>query len=121
MGLGPVYAATPILHRHGLGLNDIDAWEINEAFASQVLACLAAWQDPRFCHDELGAYAPYEALDMARLNRHGGAIALGHPVGASGARIVLHLLRNLAQAGGGRGIAALCVGGGQGGAMMVEV
>ncbi|MEY3201799.1 MAG: acetyl-CoA acyltransferase, partial [Pseudomonadota bacterium] len=68
MGLGPVYAATPILHRHGLTLNDLDAWEINEAFSAQVLACLAAWQDATFCHDELGAYAPYEALDVARLN-----------------------------------------------------
>lgn len=120
MGLGPVYAATPILHRHGLGVNDLDAWEINEAFAAQVLACLAAWQDPHFCHDQLGAYAPYEALHPDRLNIDGGAIALGHPVGASGARIVLHLLDVLHRKGGGRGMAAICIGGGQGGAMMVE-
>jgi len=120
MGLGPVYAATPILHRHGLGLNDVDAWEINEAFAAQVLACLAAWQDARFCHDELGAYAPYEPLDRARLNIDGGAIAIGHPVGASGARIVLHLLKTLHARGGGVGMAAICIGGGQGGAMLVE-
>ena len=120
MGLGPVYAATPILHRHGLSLNDVDAWEINEAFASQVLACLAAWQDARFCHDELGAYAPYEALDMTRLNIDGGAIAIGHPVGASGARVVLHLLKALRRRGGGVGMASICIGGGQGGAMLVE-
>lgn len=120
MGLGPVYAATPILHRHGLALNDLDAWEINEAFAAQVLACLAAWQDARFCHDELGAYAPYEPLEMSRLNIDGGAIAIGHPVGASGARIVLHLLKTLHRRGGGVGMAAICIGGGQGGAMLVE-
>ena len=120
MGLGPVYAATPILHRHGLSLNDVDAWEINEAFAAQVLACLAAWQDARFCHDELGAYAPYEPLDASRLNIDGGAIAIGHPVGASGARIVMHLLKTLHQRGGGVGMAAICIGGGQGGAMLVE-
>lgn len=121
MGLGPVFAATPILHRHGLSPNDLDLWEINEAFAAQVIACLAAWQDARFCHDELGAYEPYEPLDSARLNVDGGAIALGHPVGASGARIVLHLMKALQRRGGGTGMASICIGGGQGGAMLVEV
>jgi acetyl-CoA C-acetyltransferase len=120
MGLGPVHAATPILQRQGLGLNDLDAWEINEAFAAQVLACLAAWNDADYCRDQLGLDAPLGALDEAKLNVDGGAIALGHPVGASGARIVLHLLHVLRRSGGKRGIAAICIGGGQGGAMMVE-
>lgn len=127
MGLGPVHAATPILQRHGLGLNDIDAWEINEAFAAQVLACLAAWNDADYCRDQLDLSGPLGELDMSKLNIDGGAIALGHPVGASGARIVLHLLQVLRRqqqlrgVEGLRGIAAICIGGGQGGAMLVEV
>ncbi len=120
MGLGPVYAATPLLKRHRLGLNDLDAWEINEAFAAQVIACLRAWQDDAFCRDELGLPGALGALDAGRLNVDGGAIALGHPVGASGARIVLHLLNVLERTGGRRGIATICIGGGQGGAMLVE-
>ncbi|CAB1370917.1 acetyl-CoA C-acetyltransferase [Denitratisoma oestradiolicum] len=118
MGLGPVHAATPILQRQGLGLNDVDAWEINEAFAAQVLACLAAWRSEDFCRTHLGLPGALGELDQERLNIHGGAIALGHPVGASGARIVLHLLHSLKP--GGKGMAAICIGGGQGGAMLVE-
>jgi acetyl-CoA C-acetyltransferase len=95
MGLGPVHAATPILQRHDLGLNDLDAWEINEAFAAQVMGCVKAWEDPAYCREELGLDAPLGTLDPAKLNIDGGAIALGHPVGASGARIVLHLLHIL--------------------------
>jgi acetyl-CoA C-acetyltransferase len=120
MGLGPVHAATPILVRHGLGLNDLDAWEINEAFAAQVIACLRAWASDDFCRQELALPGALGALDEAKLNIDGGAIAIGHPVGASGARIVLHLLNVLERTGGKRGIAAICIGGGQGGAMLVE-
>jgi acetyl-CoA C-acetyltransferase len=120
MGLGPVHAATPILARHGLGLNDLDAWEINEAFAAQVIGCLRAWQDDQYCRDELGLPGALGALDEAKLNVDGGAIALGHPVGASGARIVLHVLNVLERTGGKRGMAAICIGGGLGGAMLVE-
>ncbi|MEP6702217.1 MAG: acetyl-CoA C-acetyltransferase, partial [Betaproteobacteria bacterium] len=103
MGLGPVHAATPILQRHKLGLNDLDAWEINEAFAAQVIACLRAWNDPGYCRDDLGLDGPMGELDQTKLNIDGGAIALGHPVGASGARIVLHLLNVLKRTGGKRG------------------
>jgi acetyl-CoA C-acetyltransferase len=122
MGLGPVHAATPILQRHGLGLNDLDAWEINEAFAAQVLGCIEAWKDAAYCKEQLGLDAPLGELDQDRLNVDGGAIALGHPVGASGARIVLHLLHVLRRGGktNARGIASICIGGGQGGAMLVE-
>jgi acetyl-CoA C-acetyltransferase len=120
MGLGPVHAATPIMQRHGLALNDLDAWEINEAFAAQVIACLRAWENEDYCRNELGLAHALGALDSARLNVDGGAIALGHPVGASGARIVLHLLNVLKRNGGKRGIASICIGGGQGGAMLVE-
>ena len=120
MGLGPVHAATPILKRHGLDLDDLDYWEINEAFAAQVLACLAAWKDERYCRDELGLDGSLGELDPQKLNVDGGAIALGHPVGASGTRIVLHLLKTLHRNNAKRGIACICIGGGLGGAMLVE-
>ena len=120
MGLGPVHAATPILQRHGLKLNDLDRWEINEAFAAQVLGCLAAWQEDKYCREELGLERAMGELDPQKLNVDGGAIALGHPVGASGARIVLHLLHALRRAKGKQGIASICIGGGLGGAMLVE-
>ena len=120
MGLGPVHASTPILKRHGLGLNDLDAWEINEAFAAQVLGCLAAWKEDGYCREQLGLEGALGDLDTDRLNVDGGAIALGHPVGASGARIVLHLLHALNRRRGKRGMASICIGGGLGGAMLVE-
>ena len=120
MGLGPVHAATPILQRNNLGLKDIDYWEINEAFAAQVLGCLAAWQDEKYCREELGLDKPMGEIDQDRLNVDGGAIALGHPVGASGARIVLHLLKILKRNNAKRGMASICIGGGLGGAMLVE-
>ena len=120
MGLGPVQAATPLLRRHGLDLDDVDAVEINEAFAAQVLACLRAWASDEYCREELGLPGAFGTLDEAKLNVDGGAIAIGHPVGASGARIVLHLLNVLARTGGHRGLASICIGGGQGGAMLVE-
>jgi len=120
MGLGPVHAATPILKRHGLKLNDLDAWEINEAFAAQVLGCVAAWKDDKYCREELGMDGAMGELDLEKLNIDGGAIALGHPVGASGTRIVLHLLHVLKRTGGKKGIATICIGGGLGGAMLVE-
>ncbi len=120
MGLGPVHAATPILKRHQLGVNDLDYWEINEAFAAQVLGCVAAWKDEKYCREQLGLDGAIGALDDAKLNVDGGAIALGHPVGSSGARIVLHLLKVLKRNHAKRGIASICIGGGLGGAMMVE-
>ncbi len=120
MGLGPVHAATPLMQRHGLALNDLDAWEINEAFAAQVLGCIDAWKSDDYCRTELGLDAAAGELDLDKLNVDGGAVALGHPVGASGARIVLHLLHVLKRTGGKRGIASICIGGGQGGAMLIE-
>jgi acetyl-CoA C-acetyltransferase len=108
------------LRRNGLTLDAVDAWEINEAFAAQVLGCLRAWADDDYCRGELGLEHAMGTLDQAKLNVDGGAIALGHPVGASGARIVLHLLNLLNRSGGKRGVAAICIGGGLGGAMLVE-
>jgi acetyl-CoA C-acetyltransferase len=120
MGLGPVHAATPILQRHGLGLDDLDYWEINEAFAAQVLGCVAAWKDENYCREQLGLQRAMGELDQEKLNVDGGAVALGHPVGASGARIVLHMLKLLKRKNAKRGIASICIGGGLGGAMLLE-
>jgi len=103
MGAGPIPAIKKLLERTGLTVADIDRVELNEAFASQAVACIT----------ELG-------LDPAKTNVHGGAIALGHPLGASGARMATTLVRELRRSGGRYGIAAMCVGVGQGIAMLVE-
>jgi acetyl-CoA C-acetyltransferase len=120
MGLGPVLSATTLLRRWNARLTDIDLWEINEAFAAQVLACLAAWDDSDFCRDILGLEEPAGRIDPERMNVDGGAVSLGHPVGASGNRIVLHLVNALGRRGLKFGIATECIGGGQGGAMLIE-
>ncbi len=120
MGLGPVYAMAPLLTRHQLNTEDVDYWEINEAFAAQVLACLEAWQDDEFTSSALELDAAFSPIPEDRLNVDGGAISMGHPVGASGARIVLHLFKTLQREGASTGVASLCIGGGQGGAMLVQ-
>jgi acetyl-CoA C-acetyltransferase len=120
MGLGPVHAMAPIMARQGLTTADVDYWEINEAFAAQVLACAEAWRSDSYCRQELGLDAPFRAIAPDRLNVDGGAVALGHPVGCSGARIVLHLLHVLRHNGARKGMASLCIGGGQGGAMLIS-
>jgi acetyl-CoA C-acetyltransferase len=120
MGLGPVHAMSPLLKRQKLQLDDVDYWEINEAFACQVLANLEAWKDARYCREQLHTAKAFGELDQERLNVDGGGVSLGHPVGASGARIVLHLLHVLKRHNAQRGMASLCIGGGQGGAMLIE-
>jgi acetyl-CoA C-acetyltransferase len=120
MGLGPVYAATPMMKRNGWTLDSLDTIEINEAFAAQVIACMRAWKDAEFCKKELGLDSAFGEVDLAKLNPDGGAVAMGHPVGASGARVVLHALNTLKRTGGKRGLASICIGGGQGGAVLVE-
>jgi acetyl-CoA C-acetyltransferase len=120
MGLGPTLASTVVLARHGLGREDVDLWELNEAFAAQVLACLAAWEDAEYCREVLGLDAPFGRIERDRLNVDGGAISLGHPVGTSGNRIVLHLVNALHRLEKRRGVATECIGGGQGGAMLLE-
>lgn len=120
MGLGPVLSATRMVSRQGLQREDIDLWELNEAFAAQVLACLAAWEDETFCSEVLGLPGAFGRIDHERLNVDGGAISLGHPVGTSGNRIVLHLVNAMERLGKTRGIATECIGGGQGGAMLLE-
>ena len=120
MGLGPVLSSTKLLQRNKLTLDTIELWEINEAFAAQVLACLAAWADESFCRRALNLPGAAGTIARDMLNVDGGAIGLGHPVGASGNRIVLHLVNAMKRLGKTRGIATECIGGGQGGAMLIE-
>ena len=120
MGLAPVLCMTALMQRNRLQREELDLWELNEAFAAQVLACLKAWQDADFCKKLLGLDQVFGGLDRSRLNVDGGAISLGHPVGASGNRIVLHLINALQRLKMKRGIASECIGGGQAGAMLLE-
>lgn len=120
MGLGPVLSSTEIMKRNDITLGDIDLWEINEAFAAQVLSCLKAWEDDEFCRDILGLEGAAGTLDQDNLNVDGGAIGLGHPVGTSGNRIVLHLANAMQRLGKKQGIASECIGGGQAGSMLIE-
>lgn len=119
MGLGPVYAVAKLLKRRGLALRDVDLWEVNEAFAAQVMACEAAFDSEAWCREHLGEGA-WGRIDPARRNVNGGAIALGHPVGATGARLLYTLALEMGRRGLGCGIATLCIGGGQGGAVLLE-
>ena len=120
MGLGPVHSTVPMLREQKLSANDIDYWELNEAFAAQVLACVAAWKNPQYCQEHLGLDTAFGEVPHEKLNVDGGAISMGHPVGASGARIVHHLLNVLQRNQAKLGVATICIGGGQGGAMLVE-
>ena len=94
--------------------------EINDAFAAQALGCLAAWESEAYCKEKLGLATAFGKADRSKFNVDGGAIAIGHPIGASGARVVLHALKTLERTGGKRAVASLCIGGGQGGAMLLE-
>jgi acetyl-CoA C-acetyltransferase/acetyl-CoA acyltransferase len=120
MGLGPVYAIDRLLRKTGVTLKDIGLFEINEAFAAQVIACLKAMASSDFARQHLGRNDAVGEIDPDRLNVNGGAIALGHPVGATGARIVLTLLKEMKRRNVELGLAALCVGGGQGAAILLE-
>lgn len=120
MGLGPVFAIHKLLDQTGLTLSDIPLLEINEAFAAQVLACLKAMGSARFAREHLDRTSPLGEVDVDKLNVNGGAIALGHPVGATGSRLVLTMLHEMKRRGIDLGLAALCVGGGQGAAILLE-
>jgi acetyl-CoA C-acetyltransferase/acetyl-CoA acyltransferase len=120
MGLGPVFAIEQLLRTTGLNLGDVPLIEINEAFAAQVLACLKAMASSTFAREHFNRGEALGEINPDRLNVNGGAIALGHPVGATGARLVLTLLMEMRRRDVELGIASLCVGGGQGAAILLE-
>ena len=120
MGLGPVFAMAKALAKAELTLTEIELFEINEAFAAQVLACVEAAKSEKFCKDELGLDKALGEIPEERLNVNGGAIALGHPVGSSGARLIIATLNEMRRRGARLGLASLCVGGGQGAAFVLE-
>jgi len=120
MGLGPVYASAGALDAAGCTVQDMDVVEINEAFAVQVLACKKAFASDAFAREHLGREHALGELDPDRTNPNGGAIALGHPVGATGGRLLLTTGMELASSDGELGLATLCIGGGQGGAVVLE-
>lgn len=120
MGLGPAHAIEKLLTKTGIKLSDIELFEINEAFAVQVLACLEALNSKRYAEKYFPSHKPVGELDPAKLNVNGGAIALGHPVGVSGARLILTCLKEMKRRNLHRGLVSLCVGGGQGGAVLLE-
>jgi len=119
MGIGPAHAIPKVLKKAGMTLSDIPAIEINEAFAAQVLACLKALESESFAK-QFGYEGCTGAIDRAILNVNGGAIALGHPVGSTGARLILTMLKHMNRKGLGLGLVSLCVGGGQGAAVILE-
>jgi acetyl-CoA C-acetyltransferase len=118
--IAPVYAVPRMLRRAGLGLGDFDFYEIHEAFASQVLATLKAWEDPEFCRERLGLDGALGSIDRSRLNVNGSSLAVGHPFAATGGRIVATLAKLLAEKGSGRGLISICAAGGQGVVAILE-
>lgn len=120
MGLGPVYATPIALKRAGIAFKDLGLIELNEAFAAQVLACVKAFGSDQFGKDKLGLAGKVGDVDMSMLNVNGGAIALGHPVGATGSRLVVTMMKEMKKRNVQFGLATLCIGGGQGGAVILE-
>lgn len=118
--MAPAYAVPRMLARAGLTLQDFDFYEIHEAFASQVLATLKAWEDADFCKGRLGLDGPLGAIDRSKLNVNGSSLAAGHPFAATGGRIVATLAKLLAERGTGRGLISICAAGGQGVTAIVE-
>ena len=118
--MAPAYAVPRLLARNGLSLQDFDYYEIHEAFASTVLATLAAWESKKFCRDRLGLDAPLGSIDQSLLNVNGSSLATGHPFAATGGRIVASLAKQLSQKGSGRGLISICAAGGQGVVAILE-
>jgi acetyl-CoA C-acetyltransferase/acetyl-CoA acyltransferase len=121
MGLGPVYATSKLMDKTGINMADIDIIEMNEAFAAQIIANEKAFPSVEFAKKYLNKDKALGEIDRSKLNVNGGAIALGHPVGMTGTRLVIHVLRELRRRNKNTGLATLCIGGGQGAALLLEV
>ncbi len=118
--MAPAYAMPRMLAKAGIGLEDFDLYEIHEAFASQVLSTLAAWEDPVFCREKLGLEKALGVVPREKLNVNGGSLGAGHPFAATGGRIVASLAKALHERGGGRGVISICAAGGQGVVAILE-
>ena len=118
--MAPAYAVPRMLERAGLKLQDFDYYEIHEAFASQVLSTLKAWEDPKFCKDRLGLEAPLGSIDRSKLNVKGSSLAAGHPFAATGGRIIATAAKLINQKGSGRVLVSICAAGGQGVTAIIE-
>jgi acetyl-CoA C-acetyltransferase len=118
--MAPTYAVPRLLARNGLTLQDFDFYEIHEAFASQVLCTLRAWEDPVYCQERLGLAAPLGSIDRDKLNVHGGSLAAGHPFGATGTKIVAVLAKLLSEKPSSRGLISICAAGGLGVTAILE-
>jgi len=118
--MAPAYAVAKMLQREGLTLQDFDFYEIHEAFASQVLSTLKAWESPVFCKERLGLDAPLGSIDRSKLNVNGSSLAAAHPFAATGGRIIPVLAKLLAEKGEGRGLISICAAGGQGVVAILE-
>ncbi|QIK66728.1 acetyl-CoA C-acetyltransferase [Nocardioides sp. HDW12B] len=118
--MAPAYAMPRMLDRAGLGLGDFDFYEVHEAFASQVLATLAAWEDPVFCKARLGLDGPLGSIPREKLNVNGSSLAAGHPFAATGGRIIANAAKLLAEKGSGRAVISVCAAGGQGAVAILE-
>jgi acetyl-CoA C-acetyltransferase len=118
--MAPTYAIPRMLDRAGLALQDFDLYEIHEAFASQVLCTLKAFEDPVYCRERLGLEEPLGSIDRDKLNVRGGSLAAGHPFGATGGKIVAALAKELKEKGSGRGLVSICAAGGLGVTAIME-
>ena len=118
--MAPTYAVPRLLERNGLTLQDFDYYEIHEAFASQVLATLKAWEDETYCRERLGLDKPLGSIDRSKLNVKGSSLAAGHPFAATGARILASAAKVLEENGGGRTLVSICAAGGQGVVAILE-
>ncbi len=118
--MAPAYAMPRMLERAGLSLQDFDFYEVHEAFASQLLSTLKAWEDPVFCKERLGLDAPLGSIDRSKLNVNGSSLAAGHPFAATGGRILANLAKLLDQKGSGKGVISICAAGGQGVVAILE-
>ena len=118
--MAPAYAASDMLKQADLQLQDFDFYEIHEAFAAQVIATLKAWQSEKFCRDRLGRNEAMGPIDLSKLNVKGGSVAIGHPFGATGARVIATMAKLLSEKGSGRGLVSVCAAGGMGVTAIME-
>jgi acetyl-CoA C-acetyltransferase len=118
--MAPTLAVSRLLQRNNLTLQDFDFYEIHEAFAGQVLCTLKAWESDDYCRTELGLDKAMGSIDRSKLNVKGGSVAIGHPFGATGARVTMNLAKMLAQKGNGRGLLSVCTAGGMGVTAILE-